>query len=119
MEKTFKNICKKDIGEILEMINDYLPDLEKWQKIDDDNQYYDIYNRYAHISVIIQDKNDTSFKLDRIDSFIVYLNVNDLVKLNVSYIATDKNLNKFSNDKVSFENIYKDHKFKIYHVRYS
>ena len=30
MEKTFKNICKKDIGEILEMINDYLPDLEKW-----------------------------------------------------------------------------------------
>lgn len=30
MEKTFKNICKRDIGEILKMVNEYLPSLEKW-----------------------------------------------------------------------------------------
>jgi len=102
----------------LNSVNTY-PNLETWQKIDEDNQNYDVYNRYAHIEVNIQDKNDTSFKLVRVDSFIVDLNVNDLEKLNVSYILTDKNLNKFSNDNVSFEKIYNDHKFKIYHVSYS
>ena len=102
----------------LNSVNTY-PNLEIWQKLDGDNQYYDVYNRYAHIDVNIQEKNDTSFKLKRIDSFFVNLNVNDLEKLNVSYIATDKNLNKLSNDNVTFEKIYKDHKFKIYHVNYS
>lgn len=99
-------------------VNTY-PDLEKWQKIDEKDQYYEIYNRYAHISVNLQDETDTSFKLPQADFFQVKLNVNDLEKLNVSYIATDKNYEKFSNENVTFEKIYTDHEFKIYHVRYA
>ena len=92
--------------------------MEKWQKIDENDQYYEVYNRYAHIFVNLQDKNDTSFNLMGNDIFNVNLNVNDLEKLNVSYIATSKPLKKLSNDNVTFERVYMDHGFRIYHVKY-
>ena len=101
----------------LNSVNTY-PDLEKWQKIDENDQYYEVYNRYAHIFVKLQDKNDTSFNLMGSDIFNVNLNVNDLEKLNVSYIATSKPLKKLSNDNVTFERVYMDHGFRIYHVKY-
>lgn len=101
----------------LNSINNY-PDLEKWQQFDEDNKYYDVYNRYASIGIVLQNESDTSFKLGGPSWFDVNLNVNDLEKLNVSYIATNQNLNKFSNDNVSFEEIYHDYEYKIYKVKY-
>lgn len=93
------------------------PEFETWQKIDANNQYNNIYNRYAHIKIAFQDENDTSFELLAPDSFRVNLNVNDLEKLNVSYIATNIDLEKFSNDNVEFKNIYNEQGFKIYSVK--
>ena len=101
----------------LNSINTY-PDLERWQQFDGDNKYYDVYNRYASINIVLQNESDTSFKLGGVGWFDVNLNVNDLEKLNVTYIATNQNLNKFSNENVTFEKIYRDHEFKIYNVRY-
>lgn len=98
-------------------INNY-PDLEKWQQLDNDNQYYNVYNRYASIKIVLENESDTSFKLGGSAYFTVNLNVNDLEKLNVSYIATNEDLSKLSNDSVSFEKIYQDHEFKIYNVTY-
>lgn len=97
------------------------PAFETWQeKLDSNNQYTDIYNRYAHIKIDLQDKNDTSFELLAPDSFKVHLNVNDLEKLNVSYIATNVGLEKLSNENVVFENIYHgDGGFSIYSVTYT
>lgn len=94
------------------------PDIEKWQKIDTKNQYTDVFNRYAHVYVEIQDDNGTYFELEHVNSFTLHINVNDLEKLNVSYIATKHNLEKLSNGHVDFEELYHKGKFKIYNVKY-
>ena len=99
-------------------VNTY-PDLKKWEKLDVNNQYSDIYNRYAHIVFDIQNTNDTTFELLHPDRFAIHINVNDLEKLNITYIATDKNLEKFTNDNVTFKEISHVKKYKIYHVSYN
>ncbi|MEE0935866.1 MAG: hypothetical protein U0L42_09350 [Methanobrevibacter sp.] len=100
-------------------VNTY-PDLEKWQKIDPNNESYDIYNRYAHIMVNIVDNDnaDTNFTLIKPDLFQLNLNINDLNKLNVSYIQSPHNLDAHSNDKVHFTKIYEYGEHKIFKVDY-
>ncbi|WP_042707322.1 DUF7657 domain-containing protein [Methanobrevibacter wolinii] len=117
-------------------INTY-PHLETWGKLDSSHKYIKVYNRYAYINVILTN-NDTKFKLKpkhgknyktvnnsnnnyRNDIFDVYLNVNDLEKLNVSYIESSKDLGKFNNTNVSFTKIYSvnNNKLEIYKVNYN
>lgn len=99
-------------------VNTY-PDLDKWQKLDADNHYSDVYNRYAHIKVNIQNNNSTSFELVQPDVFSVNINVNDLEKLNITYIATNQNLEKFTNNDVSFDKINQIKGYKIYRISYN
>ena len=125
-------------------INTY-PHLETWEKLDPNHKYINVYNRYAHVNVILTNSNtkfrfkhkhmdkkdkkiessDTNhikdYKNIRNDIFDVYLNVNDLKKLNVSYIESSKNIEKFSNTNVSFTRIYSgnNNKLKIYKVNYN
>ena len=98
-------------------VNTY-PDLEKWQKLDTNNKSNDIYNRYAHIYIDFQKDKPTEFELVQFDLFKLHLNVNDLEKLNLSYVATNNNLENLSNDNVMFEKIYQDYDFKIYEIKY-
>ncbi len=98
-------------------INTY-PDLDKWHSLDKNHQYEDIYNRYAHICVTFQNETPTEFLLASADIFYINLNVNDLQTLNVSYISTPHDLSKFSNDNVTFDEIYEENNYKIYHVTY-
>lgn len=125
-------------------INTY-PHLETWEKLDPNHKYINVYNRYAHVNVILtnsntkfrfkykhMDKKDKKlessdinhikdYKNIRNDIFDVYLNVNDLKKLNVSYIESSKNIEKFNNTNVSFTRIYSgnNNKLKIYKVNYN
>lgn len=98
-------------------INTY-PDLNKWHTIDPSGQYENVYNRYAHICVIFQDEKPTEFLLNSPDIIHLYLNVNDLEKLNVTYISTPTDMTKFSNDNVTFNQIYEENNYRIYHVSY-
>ena len=98
-------------------INTY-PDLDRWHTFDVNNESEDVYNRYSHICFIFQDDKPTSFALATSDTVHINLNVNDLEKLNVSYIATHINMTKFSNENVTFEKLYEQNEFKIYHVKY-
>lgn len=96
------------------------PDLQKWQKLDPDGKYYDIYNRYAHIMVNFTN-DETTFNLPFGDQVLVNLNVNDLQKLDVKYILTKDDLSNFDNNNVKFtltKNI-DDLNFKIYQVQYN
>lgn len=99
-------------------INTY-PDLDKWHDLDPNNEYVDVYNRYAHICIIVQNDTNTSFGLVSQDTVHVYLNVNDLEKLNVSYIATPNELDDLSNENVTLTKIYEEPGAYIYHVTYS
>lgn len=99
-------------------VNTY-PNLELWSKLDPNNESYDIYNRYAHIVVHIINNNQTSFEPTDNDAiFTLNLNVNDLEKLNVTYILTLNELDGFSNDNVSFIKTYDNGMYNIYRVYY-
>ncbi|MBE6504613.1 MAG: hypothetical protein E7Z73_02555 [Methanobrevibacter millerae] len=95
------------------------PDLDKWHILDPNGENEEVYNRYAHITVDFQNTTNTTFNLVTGDVFTVNFNVNDLEKLNISYISTTKDLELFNNENVTFEKVYQKDIFKIYHVRYN
>lgn len=104
----------------LNSVNTY-PNFDLWNIIDENNQSKDIYNRYAHIPTVIM--NDTESHVENGDDdaiFIFYLNVNDLEKLNISYILTTNDLNEFSNENITFIKIYEDNNTnKIFKINYT
>ena len=95
------------------------PDLAKWHQFDKNNESEEIYNRYAHVYVEFVNDSDTHFELGSADVVLVYLNVNDLSKLNISYIASPNNMEPFNNENVTFNIIYDAGTCKIYKVNYS
>lgn len=102
-------------------VNTY-PDLEKWQKIDVNNKSYEIYNRYAHIvpNLLVNDNGTASyFELKHPDSIQLNLNINDLKKLNITYIESIADLDKHSNSNVTFIKLYEDGDYNIFKVRYN
>ncbi|MBQ9025456.1 MAG: hypothetical protein IJ104_03635, partial [Methanobrevibacter sp.] len=98
-------------------INVY-PDLDKWHQFDENGENEDIYNRYAHVLVDFKNDSTTDFTLISTDVFLVSFNVNELYKLNVSYIATTKDMQDFNNENLTFEECYADGAYKIYKVNY-
>ena len=93
------------------------PNLDEWHIIDN-GENEDVYNRYAHIMVNFQNETNTTFNLTSQDSFLVNFNVNDLEKLNISYILSPNDLEKLSNENVTFEKISEPSIYKIYHLKY-
>ena len=100
-------------------VNTY-PDFEKWEKIDPDHKFEDVYNRYAHMNVNLSANESSKFERvpGREDIISVTFNVNDLEKLNVTYIGSEQDLSKYSNDNVEFEKIYSYRNLKIFKVNY-
>jgi hypothetical protein len=94
--------------------------IEKWEKIDPDHKFEDVYNRYAHMNVNLSANESSKFEHvpGRKDIISVTFNVNDLEKLNVTYIESEQDLSKYSNENVDFEKIYSYRNLKIYKVNY-
>lgn len=95
------------------------PALEKWHPIDPENKSYEVYNRYSHIAINIMNNESSNFTLVTPDVFQLNLNVNDFEKFNISYVATSNNLSQFSNENVTFTEIYHEGIYKIFKVQYS
>lgn len=91
------------------------PSLETWQKIDCDKEYEKVYNRYAHINVVLTQDND-EFQLVAPDHFRLNLNIDSVNKLSVKYILSNRDINKFSDEKVTFNEIYSVGNLKIFEV---
>ncbi|MDO5828031.1 MAG: hypothetical protein Q4Q19_07210 [Methanobrevibacter sp.] len=100
-------------------VNTY-PDFEKWEKIDPGHEFEDVYNRYAHMNVNLSANESSKFERvpGREDIISLTLNVNDLEKLNVTYIESEQDLSEYSNDNVEFEKIYSYRNLKIFKVNY-
>ena len=115
----YNNIPISAGAKTINAVNTY-PSLETWHKLDPNNQSYDIYNRYAHILIdlVVDNHTPSSFELKTSDSFVVHLNINDLEKLNVTFIESVADLDKYSNDHVTFIKMYEDGKYKIFKVEY-
>ena len=88
---------------VINSTNTY-PDLDRWALIDREGIYYEIYNRYAHITVEIGENE--KFELLNLDSFKVYLDYEDLKLLEVSYIMSPDELDESTYEKLFYGNGY-------------
>lgn len=90
----------------------YYPNLKLWNKIDNNKENEDFYNRYAHIQIELTNEK-TSFELLLHDYLLIHLNINDLDKLDVQYILSTYELEDLE-DKL--ECIYDEYNAYIYKV---
>lgn len=72
------------------------PNMELWNKLDPTGQYNEVYNRYAHIGIIIKESGEPEFKLVTTDSFTLYITFEDLRQVGVSYVAAMTNLDEYA-----------------------
>ena len=68
------------------------PDLERWQTLDTENLHNDVYNRYAHISINLKQEGAAEFSSDVPDQFTLNITLEDLKKIGVKYIFTNREL---------------------------
>jgi hypothetical protein len=103
---------------VINMVNTS-PNLELWSKVDEDGQYVDAYNRFAHITVSFTDE-DTSFSYEEAipDYFTLDLSYKDISKLDVKYLISMHDIEELDNDYVKFEKIYDEDSFYIYEICY-
>ena len=104
----------------IDSINTY-PVIERWELLDPNGYYKEIYNRYAHITTILQ-KDDIPTRMDigqTQDSFTLSLNMKDLKKLQVSYVASNRDLTEFGTRNITFEQIASAHNYRIFRVKYN
>lgn len=90
----------------------YVPNMELWKKIDEKGEYEEIYNRYAHV-IIIMTEDETRFTLNQQDKFTVYLSYSDMAKLDVSYICSAIPLETANN--YGYTEIYSEDEVYIYY----
>lgn len=93
------------------------PAIERWELIDKNHSSTDIYNRYAHIRMNLQNAYSSKFNYgDTPDQFEVELNVEDLKLLDVKYIFTKNVLDELSTETTKLYKIYDKYGYKVYKV---
>lgn len=92
------------------------PVLDRWNLLDTNNKNEEIYNRYAHIIINLTDEASKEFKLTSTDEFVLNLNIDELLALDVKYVLSLRDLDKYSNGKIYLEKIYNNN-YKIYKVK--
>ncbi|MFI3307180.1 MAG: hypothetical protein R3Y21_01300 [Mycoplasmatota bacterium] len=65
----------------------FVPNLELYYMLDPLLEYDGVYNRYAHVAIILTNE-ETSFNLNQTDTFTINLNYNDICLLEIDYLAT-------------------------------
>lgn len=94
------------------------PTLDRWHRLDKEGEFEEIYNRYAHIVIELYDDKESNFELVAPDYFLLNLNVTDLEKLDVGYVLTKDNLEKYNSDEVKLKKIIEVDGNSIYKVSY-
>ena len=94
----------------------YYPNYDLWDVLDSKKNYAEIWNRYAHLAITLN--NDSpSVLLNGQDYYTIIMNTNNLCELNVDYLLTsDAGLGSLSSDKVSINNIYSNDNMFIFAV---
>src|SRR5574344_1293108 len=102
-------------AKVLNSVNFY-PNYDLWDIIDPENQYEDVWNRYAHFNVNLT-KASNSVELLQADSIKLNLNVNSICDIGVDYlISSSSTLDDYSNKTITITNIYGNENMFIYHT---
>lgn len=97
------------------------PNLDLWKTLDKNNEYEEIYNRYAHVYMEVMNENDITekFILEGKDKIKVYITPEELEQMNIKYIFTVRVMEEFENENQNFELIYNEKNYHIYKVNYN
>jgi len=101
-------------AKVINSVNFY-PNIELWEKIDPENKFADIYNRYANISVSLT-RSVTYFELPQPDLFVLNVNVDDLCVLNVNYMVTKEDVSSYVSATTGLTEVYNEDRLMIYKV---
>lgn len=91
------------------------PDWAMMEIIDPKHTFEDSWNRYAHINMSLSDKNTVT---PNGPGLIVEIDCETARKLDIRYIVTNKEIVPASFPTVSFELLYDDSEWMIYHISY-
>jgi len=93
------------------------PNLDLMYSLDPAKKYENIYNRYGSFMFVVTEE-ETKFELANADLFNIYINVDDIIKLNSRFVLTNRNLEQFNNSKISFIKIKEVCEYKIYEIKH-
>lgn len=95
----------------------YIPNMSLWQTLDENGLYNEVYNRYAHVSVVFCEE-DTWFQLLQADCMVLHLSYKDIIKTDVKYLYSMYGLSENS-DYIDLELLYNEDNAFIYKVTYN
>ena len=70
----------------------YVPNKELWKILDPKNEKEDVWNRYAHVNLVLSDTEQTEITLQQFDYIIVQVSLKDFLALHVDYILSDTSI---------------------------
>ena len=96
----------------------FYPDFGKWNKIDDKNEFNEIYNRYAHIVTSISlDGQDHVNSYTTPDTLKLDISLHTMKEFYIKYVLTNQDLSNIKENKLFLEEIYSDNDIKIYQLK--
>ncbi len=95
----------------------YIPNMELWQKLDENGAYNEIYNRYAHVYVVFCEE-ETWFQLVQADCMVLHISYKDIIKTDVKYIYSHYPIAENS-DYIDLELLYNEDNSFIYKLLYN
>jgi hypothetical protein len=94
----------------------FIPNYGLWEILDEDNEYEEYWNRYAHMVIHLTEEEETGVVLNQVDMITVSLSYDDLEKIDISYIYALTPLP--STENVELEEVYNEAGNYIYKVNY-
>lgn len=93
------------------------PDLERWSILDPSGKYEEAYNRYANIEIKVTADEDVKFEILSADYVKLTLTLEDLDKIDVTYIWTRSDLSGTESEEYSLELLYQNGNDRIYRIQ--
>ena len=88
------NFVMANGGRVLNGTN-FLPDFDKWEILDPDGTYEEVWNRYLNQTVTLTD-DQTSIEKVATDAALWHLNPEDMVRLGVKYVLSTTDITEFT-----------------------
>ncbi|MCI8884525.1 MAG: hypothetical protein HFG87_00905 [Dorea sp.] len=93
------------------------PNLDRWEILDQKGTNEKVYNRYAHISIVLKESGSPEFLLNQPDVFTVSLTGSSLKQLGVTYLMSGReSLREYESEKIKFIKIKNVGNYSIYRI---
>ena len=95
----------------------FIPNFGLWKKLDPDNKYEEVWNRYAHMAVSLSQTDESEFLVRAGDFIACVLSEEDLKKTGVKYLFSQSEIMGSWEDMVT--EIYHEDNVYIYQINYN